>query len=98
LGWLIAFICIIVLVIIYLIVMFVLRTYRKQVATGREDLIGKVAVVKTALEPKGLVLVEGERWTAVIDGGSAAPDEEVIVTKVEGLVLKVTKIQQKGGS
>jgi membrane-bound serine protease (ClpP class) len=88
---LIAVVSIIVVVFLYFAVVWTLRTYRKQVAAGREDLIGKTAVVKTALEPKGMVLVEGERWTAVIDKGSALPEEEVIVTRVDGLKLIVTR-------
>jgi membrane-bound serine protease (ClpP class) len=85
-------ICSIVVVIaIYFVAIWTLRTYRKQIAAGREDLIGKTAVAKTALTPKGLVLVEGERWAAVIDQGRAEPEEEVIVTRVDGLKLTVTK-------
>jgi membrane-bound serine protease (ClpP class) len=84
---------IIVAVVLYFVVIWTLRTYRKQVAAGREDLIGKTAVVKTALAPKGMVLVEGERWTAVIDEGVAQPEEEVVVTRVDGLKLAVTRKQ-----
>ena len=78
-------------VIIYFVVVWVLRTYRKQVSTGREDLVGKTAEVEVALAPKGIVLVEGERWTAVIDKGRAEPKEEVIINKVVGLKLLVTR-------
>ena len=88
---LIAISAIVVVVFLYFAVVWTLRTYRKQVAAGREDLIGRTAVVKTALEPKGLVLVEGERWSAVIDKGRAEPEEEVTVTRVDGLKLSVTK-------
>lgn len=84
---------IVVVVVLYFVVVWVLRTYRKQVAAGREDLIGKTAVVISALEPKGMVLVEGEHWTAVIDKGAAQPEEEVTVIKVDGLKLTVTKKQ-----
>jgi membrane-bound ClpP family serine protease len=91
-GW-IALIAIIVVVILYFVVIFVLRTYRKQISAGREELIGKTAVVKIALEPKGVALVEGEHWTAVVDKGRAEPEEEVIITKVDGLKLMVTKKQ-----
>ena len=76
---------------IYFVVVWTLKTYRKQIAAGREELIGKTGVVITALEPKGLVLIEGERWTAVIDKGRAGPEEEVIINRVEGLKLMVTK-------
>ena len=41
--------------------------------------------------PEAAVLVEGERWTAIADRGQAEPEEEVIITKVEGLKLRVTK-------
>jgi membrane-bound serine protease (ClpP class) len=85
--------CIVAVVAIYYVVVWVLRTYRKQVAAGREELIGKTANVKVALAPKGVVLVEGERWDAVIDKGRAEPEEEVIITKVDGLRLTVTKKQ-----
>ena len=54
-------------------------------------MIGNMAVVETALEPRGIVLVEGERWTAIMEKGKAEPEEEVIVTKVEGLKLTVNK-------
>lgn len=90
---LIAICSIVVVVVLYFVVVWVLRTYRKQVAAGREDLIGKTAVVISALEPKGMVLVEGEHWTAVIDKGAAQPEEEVTVIKVDGLKLTVTKKQ-----
>ena len=84
---------IIVAVVLYFVVIWVLRTYRNQVAAGREELIGRTAVVKIALAPKGVVLVEGERWAAVIDMGRAEPEEEVTITKVDGLKLMVTKKQ-----
>jgi membrane-bound serine protease (ClpP class) len=82
---------IIVVIALYFVVVWVLRAYRRQIAAGREDLIGRMAVVKTTLAPKGLVLVEGERWTAVIDKGRAEPEEEVTITKVDGLKLIVTR-------
>jgi membrane-bound serine protease (ClpP class) len=91
-GW-IALGCIVAAVVIYFVVIWTLRTYRNRIAAGREDLIGRMAVVETALEPRGLVLVEGEHWAAVIDKGRAEPEEEVIVTKVDGLKLTVTKKQ-----
>jgi len=47
--------------------------------------------VETVLAPKGIVFVEGERWTAVIDKGRAEPEEEVIITAVQGLKLTVTR-------
>jgi membrane-bound serine protease (ClpP class) len=89
-------IIIVVVIVIFLIfvVIWAVRAHQKQVAAGKEDLVGKTAVVDVALGPKGIVFVEGERWTATIDGGRAEPEEEVIITKVEGLKLQVTKKKQ----
>ena len=68
-----------------------IRAHRHQVSAGREELIGKTAEVKIALEPKGVVFVEGERWTAISEKGRVEPGEEVIITKVDGLKLWVAK-------
>jgi membrane-bound serine protease (ClpP class) len=69
----------------------VVRAHRRQASAGREELVGKIAEVEVALEPKGIVLVEGERWTAVSEKGRVKPGEEVTITKVDGLKLYVTK-------
>jgi membrane-bound serine protease (ClpP class) len=90
-GWLLALIIIIVIIVIALVAFLTVRTYRYKVAAGREDLVGRTAVVETALDPRGVVLVEGERWTATVDKGRAEPEEEVIITKVDGLRLSVTR-------
>ena len=68
-----------------------IKAHRLQVAAGREDLVGKTAVVDTALNPKGVVFIQGERWTAISEGGNIEPEDEVIITKVEGLKVWVTK-------
>jgi membrane-bound serine protease (ClpP class) len=84
-------IAIIIAIIIVFVVIWSVRAHRRQVSAGKEDLVGKTAVVEIALEPKGVVLVEGERWTAIADKDRVEPEEEVIITKVEGLKLRVTK-------
>jgi len=70
-----------------------IRAHHLHVAAGREDLIGKIAEVKVCLEPKGIVFVEDERWTAVSESGRVEPEEEVIITRVDGLKLYVTTKQ-----
>ena len=74
-----------------LVIIWGIRAHRLQVAAGREELVGKTAVVMTPLNPKGVVFIQGERWTAISDKGQVEPEEEVIITKVEGLKLRVTK-------
>lgn len=73
------------------IIYHALRAHRRQPTTGREELVGKRAVVKTALEPEGTILHQGELWTAVLDKGRAEPGEEVTIAKFDGLKLYVTK-------
>jgi len=74
----------------------VIRAHRRQAATGREGLIGKPAVVKVALDPEGMVLFKGERWTAVSETGRIEPGKEVIITGVDGLILQVIEKTVKG--
>ena len=88
---LIAGVTIVVAAFIIFVIGAIVRGQRRQVATGVEGLVGKVALVETRLAPKGTVLVEGEHWTARIDSGKAEIGEEVTVTEVDGLKLVVTK-------
>lgn len=89
--WLIIIIVVFVAAFLFIAIFWGIRAHRNRIAAGREDLVGKTASVEVALEPRGVVLVDGERWTATIDSGRAEPEEEVIVSKVEGLKLTVTK-------
>jgi membrane-bound serine protease (ClpP class) len=93
--WLLALLIIILVVFLCFVVLWVVRAHQKKVAAGREELIGKTAVVAVALCPKGVVFVEDERWSAVVDKGQVEPEEEVIITKVDGLKLIVTKKEKR---
>lgn len=89
--WVYIVLAIIIVIVIVFVVIWSIRAHQRQVSAGKEDLVGRTAVVDIALEPKGVVFVEGERWTAIADKGRVEPEEEVIITKVEGLKLRVTK-------
>lgn len=89
--WLIVVIVVVIVILLVLVVIWSVRAHQKKVAAGKEELVGRTAVVEIALEPKGVVFIEGERWTAIADKGRVAPEEEVIITKVDGLKLMVTK-------
>ncbi len=91
--WLIATVVIIVTVLLAFVMQRVLRAHRRQAKTGREELIGKTAVVKQALDPEGTVFFKGERWTAISEKSRMKPGEEVIITGIDGLTLHVTKKQ-----
>jgi membrane-bound serine protease (ClpP class) len=90
-AWLIVVIVICGAALIAFVVQRVVRAHQKQVSAGREELLGKTAEVETVLDPKGIVLIEGERWAAISEKGRVKPGEEVIVTKVDGLKLRVVK-------
>lgn len=74
-----------------LVIFAIIKGRRRKIATGTGNMIGKAAIAQTALAPKGTVLAEGELWTAIAEGSSIERDEEVIITKVAGLKLLVTK-------
>jgi membrane-bound ClpP family serine protease len=76
---------------IIFIIYAIVKGQRRKLSVGIEEMIGKEAVVQTTLDPKGTVLAEGELWTAIAEGSKIEPGEEVIITKVEGLKLWVTK-------
>jgi len=94
--WIIALVVIVITAVFVFVVGAVIRSQRRRPVSGKEGLIGKIALAQTELDPTGMVLVEGERWTARAEGGRIEPGEEAVVTKVEGLRLWVTKKQQGG--
>ncbi len=88
-------VAIVVAISLVLVIWAIVQGQRRKVVTGVEELIGRVAEAQTVLDPKGMVLVEGEYWQARLDSGKAEPGEEVIVTEVDGLKLVVAKKKTK---
>ena len=91
--WSIAIIVIFIVAFLAVTIIWGIRAHRRQISAGTEELVGKTAEVKIALEPKGVVFIQGERWTAISETGRVEPGEEVIITKVDSLKLWVTKKQ-----
>ena len=58
---------------------------------GLEAVVGRTAVARSPLDPRGFVTMDGETWTAEAEGGSIQPGQKVIVTEIKGLRLKVRK-------
>ncbi|MBI1802615.1 MAG: nodulation protein NfeD [Chloroflexi bacterium] len=67
---------------------------RLKPATGTQSLIGRVALARTDLTPDGHVFVEGERWEAISESGPVSAGEKIVITAVDGLRLRVKKIQR----
>jgi membrane-bound ClpP family serine protease len=76
---------------IVFVIYAIVRGQKRKLSAGVEEMIGKEAVVRTSLNPKGTVLAEGELWTAIAEGSTIEAGEEVIITKVEGLKLWVIR-------
>jgi len=95
--WLIISISVLFAAFLAFVINRIVAAHKRQATTGREELLGKTAVVRTPLEPEGKVLYEGEIWTAVLDQGRAEPKEEVTIKNFYGLKLYVVK-KNKGGS
>jgi membrane-bound serine protease (ClpP class) len=89
--WLIATVTIVLAGGLGFIMYRAISIHRKQPTTGREELIGKMALVKVALDPAGTVFYKGERWSAVSESGEVKVGEEVIIDRIDGLTLYVKK-------
>ena len=67
-----------------------LQAQYRPLAMGRETLLGQVGTVRQALEPAGIVHVEGEEWSAIsADGKPIAAGTRVQVVGTDGLTLRV---------
>ena len=75
------------------------RAMMRPSVTGPEGMIGRLAVARSNLGPAGgpaggpdgQVQVDGEIWRAVADGGAIPAGEQVRVTAVDGLTLRVSR-------
>ena len=93
--WLLAILIILVGGFIALATFLIVRTYRRQAMTGKEELKGKTAEVKETLDPQGLVFYQGDLWEALSTSGKVESGEEVIITAVQGLKLIVKKKEKE---
>lgn len=89
--WLIGVVVTIVAGFFVFVVAAVVRAHQRRSVTGEEGMVGMTAVARTALNPDGIVFVQGERWNATVEGEPVEPGQEVVITKVEGLKLWVTR-------
>jgi len=84
-NWIIWLIIISFIAFIAISIVWGIRAHRKPVSAGREDLVGRTAVVSTDLNPQGIVLVQGELWRAILDKGGAEPEDEGTDLKMRGI-------------
>ena len=67
------------------------RMRKMKTETGAEALVGRIAIARTPLTPDGTVFIQGERWRAELEAGSATEGEQVRVVSADGLRLRVRK-------
>lgn len=89
--WLIGTMTILITLLFVFVVTRVIWAHRKRATTGKEEIIGRRAVVRETINPEGTVFFKGELWSAVSDSGSIEAGEEVTVTAIDGLILQVIK-------
>jgi membrane-bound serine protease (ClpP class) len=74
------------------------QTRHRQVHTGSEELLGATGIVRSRLDPVGHVFVQGALWRAqAADRNELEVGDEVVVEKVDGLTLIVSKSAASSG-
>lgn len=81
----------------FVIMTIAVRAQRRPILFGRETMPGKQGLVEQDLNPRGLVRVNGELWTAELTPGSGplTKGARVEVVGVTGLVLQVRALGEE---
>jgi membrane-bound serine protease (ClpP class) len=78
-----------------LVVAKIVQARRRPAQTGQEELVGELGIVRSALQPSGLVFVHGEIWRAHTDGDPIPAGATIRVEGIEdGLVLTVQPVDE----
>jgi membrane-bound serine protease (ClpP class) len=73
----------------------IVQARRRPAQTGQEELVGEVGIVRSTLQPSGLVFVHGEIWRAHSDGEPIPAGSAIRVEGIEdGLVLEVARADE----
>jgi len=73
------------------VLIYALKARKLPVAIGVETLVGKVGHVTQTLNPRGIVQLEAEEWSAESVGGTIEVGQSVEVVEVTGVRLRVRK-------
>jgi membrane-bound serine protease (ClpP class) len=76
----------------------VVRTLRRPPASGAEGILGASGVVREACDPRGMILVHGELWSALSRAGTIKEGEPVRVLRTEGLLAYVERVDPAGAA
>jgi membrane-bound serine protease (ClpP class) len=77
---------------------FVIRAQFRPVEVGAESLVGRTAEARSDLNPRGMVQVAGELWSAILenDEDEITSGERVDIIGVDGIRLRVRPWKKKG--
>lgn len=93
-SWQVVIVMTVLIVLFFLFVVgAAIRAHRRPVATGTEGMKGERGQTLGPLDPKGQVLIEGERWRARAVEGQIAEGEQVEVVGQEGFTLLVRRCE-----
>ena len=70
------------------------RALKRRPMLGASGMIGQTGVARGPLEREGQVAVQGELWRAVAEGDPIAAGDLVRVVGVDGLTLRVVKVEE----
>jgi membrane-bound serine protease (ClpP class) len=76
-----------------IVVRMAVKTYRRPVVTGAEEMLGSIGEVVEGFEKRGFVHVRGEDWQAETRQ-PVKPGDRVKVTEIHGLILKVEPLKE----
>ena len=82
-------------VLVLFVLVNVVRIRKLPAQIGAETIVGQEAIARSALNPSGSVLLDGEYWNAEADDDPIQPGEHVVVTEIHGLKLKVKRPQER---
>ena len=80
---------------VFVIHIAVIPSFHRKQVTGREGMIGLQGRVVEPLTPIGVIIVVGEHWKAKSVEKNIEVDEDVEIVGIDGLTLRVVRLQHK---
>ena len=94
-GWLTMLVCIVGIALTYTVGMpSMTRTRFATPTIGRDNLVGETGTAVGAIDPEGVVVVNGARWRARVNRATPLADEQQLrVTGIDGITLEVEPLE-----
>ena len=92
--WAIAGVTLVTVLFFLIVLAKIIQVHKRKPVTGKEGILGEKGVARTDIDRKGgTVYIHGEIWQAVSDE-KIKKGEEIIAVDVEGLRLKVKRVNR----